>query len=37
MTISLENILPPECVLLLESTAKEDALRELAMTVSEAP
>ena len=37
MTISLESILPPERVLLLESTNKKDALRELARTVSEAP
>ena len=37
MTISLESILPPERVRLLESTNKEDALRELAKTVSEAP
>ena len=37
MTISLESILPPERVLLLESTNKEAALRELAKSVSDAP
>ena len=37
MTISLDSILPPERVLLLESTNKEGALRELATNVSEAP
>lgn len=36
MTISLENILPPERVVLLESSTKDDALKELASVVGKA-
>ena len=36
MTISLENILPPERVILLESSTKDDALKELAGVVARA-
>ena len=37
MTISLESILPRERVQMLESTTKEEALRELAGIMSNAP
>jgi len=37
MTISLESIIPPERVKILESTDKEGALREIAALVSAAP
>lgn len=36
MTISLENIIPPERVTVLESTDKQGALRELANTIAQA-
>ena len=37
MSISLESIIPPERVKVLESTDKEGALREMAALVAEAP
>jgi len=37
MSISLENIIPPERVKVLESTDKESALREMAALASQAP
>ena len=37
MSISLESIIPPERVKILESTDKEGALREMASLVAEAP
>ena len=37
MTISLETIIPPERVILLEATTKDDALRRLASVVATAP
>jgi len=37
MSISLENIIPPERVKILESTDKEGALREMAALVTSAP
>jgi len=37
MSISLESIIPPERVKILESTDKEGALREMAALVADAP
>ena len=37
MSISLENIIPPERVKVLEATDKESALREMAALISTAP
>jgi fructose-specific phosphotransferase system IIA component len=37
MTISLEAIIPPERVILLDATTKEDALRRLAAVVATSP
>jgi len=37
MTISLENIIPPERVILLDATSKDEALRRLASVVATAP
>ena len=36
MTISLQNIIPPERVAILEETGKEEALRRLAQLLAEA-
>jgi fructose-specific phosphotransferase system IIA component len=37
MTISLEAIIPPERVIILDATTKEEALRRLAAVVAAAP
>ena len=37
MTISLENTIPPERVVLLSATSKDEALRELAAAISSSP
>ena len=37
MTISLENIIPPERVVLLKAVTKDEALQELAAVISRAP
>jgi mannitol/fructose-specific phosphotransferase system IIA component (Ntr-type) len=37
MTISLENIIPPERVTILKATSKDEAIRELASVLAGAP